>query len=88
MALTADQLQQIEFAVAQSEATLAVSLRAEVDRRTHELQMETRRTRLELLRTARDALTENRKNLPVSDRQISETDIIAFADKLNEFITK
>jgi|APGre2960657373_1045057.scaffolds.fasta_scaffold08210_2 hypothetical protein len=88
MALTTEQQQQIELAVAQAQAVQATASQAEAERRAHEIEMETRRTRLELLRTAKDALTENRKNLPVSERQITEADIINFADALHEFIAR
>jgi len=88
MALTTDQEQQIEFLIAQTNATQSSTLQAEQERREHEIQMEARRTKLELLRTAKEALTENKKNLPVSERQITEADIISFAETLHEFINK
>lgn len=42
--------------------------------------------RLEAVRLARETLTENRRSLPVGEREITATDITGFADTLVNYI--
>jgi hypothetical protein len=88
MALTTEQLEQIEMQKASTIAMIEIQAPAEADRRAHELNMETRRARLELLRTAKEVLIENKRNLPVSEREVADKDVITFATALEAFINK
>jgi len=75
MALTAEQQAEIDFAEARDDG-----------RRAHELVMETRRNRMEMLRMARDTLTENRRDEPTGSRSITEGDIITFTTTLLAYV--
>ena len=44
------------------------------------------RMKMELVRVAKEILTENQRNLPVGDRSISASDITTLADTLNTYI--
>jgi hypothetical protein len=46
------------------------------------------RNRMELLRTAKEVLIENKKNKPVNDREVTEEDIVTFATSLEKYISK
>ena len=88
MALTPEQEAQIEFQTASSAASNEAQRQLDVDRRTHELELESRRARLELLKTAKEVLIENKRNLPVSEREVSDSDITTFATSLESFLIK
>ncbi len=45
-----------------------------------------RQRKLEVLRIAHTTLIENKRNLPVDQRQITAADITAFADTLNAYV--
>jgi hypothetical protein len=64
-----------EFAIAQ-----------ETTRREHEVAMHKRNARLELLRTAKEIIIENKRNKPVTERDVSEAEIVAFATTLEGFL--
>jgi hypothetical protein len=88
MAMTDEQQSQLEFAIATQKAQAEVIAAAEADRREYEVAAEQRRIRLEMVRTARETLIENKRNLPVSERQITEDEVIAYAETLINFINK
>ena len=73
MALTQEQLDQIEFQKAQADI--------------HKL-AEQARVRLELIRLAKDVLSENDRNKPVGDRGITASDITTMADSFATYINK
>lgn len=54
----------------------------EASRREHEMAMDRRRTKLELLRMARDTLVENARNKPAEEAGVTAADIVAFANEL------
>jgi len=54
----------------------------EASRREHEMLMDKRRVKLELLRMARDTLAENARNKPAEEAGVTATDIVAFANEL------
>jgi len=64
-----------EFAIAQ-----------DTTRREHEVAMHKRNARLELLRTAKEIIIENKRNKPVAERDVSEAEIVAFATTLEGFL--
>lgn len=86
MALTAEQQAQLDFNLAQAEAGAKAAKELEDSRRQHELTLDTRRTKLELLRTAKEVLIENRRNAPVGEREVTDSDVIQFATQLKTFI--
>jgi hypothetical protein len=86
MAMTEDFEAQLELSIATQKAQAELNAQVEADRRAYELAFEQRRTRLEMLRTAKETLVENKRNLPVADRSISEDEIIAYAEKLIKFV--
>lgn len=71
MALTPEQQSQLDF-----QSTL------EAARFAQQMMAEKPRMRLEALRMAKDVLTENARNKPVSERDITVDEITAFADTL------
>ncbi len=84
--MTEDFEAQLELSIATQKAQAELNAQVEADRRAYELAFEQRRTRLEMLRTAKETLVENKRNLPVADRSISEDEIIAYAEKLIKFV--
>jgi len=99
MALTPEQQEYVDtqaaLALATSDAqrTMEIERRqhdidTEVRRREHDIKTEERRSRLELVRAAKEVLIENKRNLPVSDREVTDADIITFASALETFINK
>jgi hypothetical protein len=51
-------------------------------RREHELAMEARRAKLELLRMAKEIVVENARNKPVDEAGVTAAEIAAFAEEL------
>jgi len=86
MALTAEQQAQID-------AQNALQVELENLRHTRALELETKRqqvesqrSKIEIVRLAQQTLIANSNNQPVSDRQISAADITAFADTLVNYV--
>lgn len=75
MALTPEQQAQIELQEA-----------VESSRRAHELTMDKRRARLEVVRLAKETLIENARSKPVDARDVTAADITAFAAALEAHI--
>jgi hypothetical protein len=75
MALTPEQQAQIDMqaAIAAAQANINAAENA-------------KSRKLETLRIAHATLTENKRNLPVDQRQITAAEITAFADTLNAHI--
>jgi len=82
MAITVSQQSEVDF---QRELQ---KIRDESDLTRSELEKkaEERRTRLVLLSTAKEIIIENNRNKPVSDRIISEDEVIALATSLKTFM--
>ncbi len=81
--------EEINLAQAQAEAARR---EAEKDlenlRLTNHQNLEKMRTRLDLVRTAKEVLLENARSKPVESRDVSATDITAFAEELVQFVHK
>lgn len=75
MALTAEQQAQVEIQVA-----------TEAARFSHQIELEARRARLEVVRLAKDILIENSRSKPVDSRNVSADDIKAYAESLVSYI--
>ncbi len=59
----------------------------EASRRTHETEMNNRRSRLELVRIAKETLIENARNKPASEAvALTAEEITAFANELNNYV--
>ena len=59
----------------------------ETSRRAHETEMNNRRTRLELVRIAKETLIENARNTPASEAvALTAEEITAFANELNNYV--
>ena len=59
----------------------------ETSRRTHETEMNNRRSRLELVRIAKETLIENARNKPASEAvALTAEEITAFANELNNYV--
>lgn len=52
----------------------------------HELNMEKRRAKLELLRMAKETLVENARNKPVGEAGVTAAEIAAFAQELTNYV--
>lgn len=73
MALTAEQEIELRTTIANIQATASNADAA-------------KQRRLEALRIAHSTLIENKRNLPVEQRQITAAEITAFADTLNAHV--
>ena len=71
MALTADQQFQMDL---------------EAARQVNQMALEAKRAKLEAVRLAKETLIENRRNLPVDQREVAAADITAFAQTLVSYI--
>ena len=60
----------------------------ELSRRNHEIKMEMRRTKIDMIRVATDTLAANAKSKPADERDITASDITAFAEELIEYINQ
>jgi hypothetical protein len=59
----------------------------EASRRTHETEMNNRRSRLELVRIAKETLIENARNKPASEAvALTAEEITAFANELINYV--
>jgi len=75
MALTAEQQAQVD-----------IQLALENVRHANQMQAEALRTKLEAVRLAQQTLVENSRNKPVDTRDITATDITAYANSLVSYI--
>jgi hypothetical protein len=75
MALTTEQQAQFEI---QRDITVLTQ--------AHNVAMESKRSKLEAVRIAKEVLTENRRSLPVGEREVSAADITAFATTVITYI--
>jgi len=75
MALTTEQQSQVDMQLTIDAARQALQV-AEANRQR----------RLDAIRIAQATLIENKRNLPVSERQVTEAEITAFADTLNTYV--
>tara|TARA_R110000868_G_scaffold408059_1_gene690203 strand:+ start:725 stop:970 length:246 start_codon:yes stop_codon:yes gene_type:complete len=79
MALTTEQQTQIDMQIAIQTAVVSAQAAATA--------VETGKQRkLDAVRIAHTTLLENKRNLPVEQRQITPADIMAFADSLNAYV--
>jgi hypothetical protein len=60
----------------------------DTSRRNHEIQMETRRTKIDMVKVAMDTLASNAKSKPADERDITASDIKTFADELIQYINE
>ena len=72
--------------VAENTASREFIVQQETIRRAHEIELHKRTARLELLRTAKEIIIENNNSKPVSERSVTEAEIVAFAASLENFI--
>lgn len=75
MPLTAEQQAHLDFSQAQ-----------DLTRDKHQLLIQSRGTKLELARVAKDILIENSRSKPVEEREISAADVTAFTEVLVEYV--
>ena len=75
MELTTEQLEQIEFTRAMNAA-----------QQEQQLAGDRRRTKLELLRTAKEVLVENSRNKAIDEREVTSEDIINFASAMETYV--
>jgi hypothetical protein len=74
--------------IASQEITNPIYQANEEARKAHELAMEQRRAKLEVVRLAKETLIENDRNKPTGERGITASDVTAFADTLNNYINQ
>ena len=79
MALTTEQQAQIDIQVAVQTAVVSAQAAANAAEGA-------KQRKLEAVRIAHTTLLENKRNLPVEQRQITPSDITAFADSLNNYV--
>lgn len=58
----------------------------ETSRRTHEIAMNDKRLRVEIIRMAKETLIENARNKPASEAVVTAEEITAFANELNNYV--
>jgi recombination DNA repair RAD52 pathway protein len=73
MALTPEQQIELQTAIATAQEAVGV-------------QESAKQRKLESVRIAHTTLLENKRNLPVEQRQITAAEITAFADSLNAYV--
>jgi hypothetical protein len=79
MALTTEQQAQLDTQIAIQTAVVSAQAAANA--------VETAKQRkLDAVRIAHTTLLENKRNLPVEQRQITSAEIMAFADSLNSYV--
>ena len=81
MALTAEQQAQVDFET-------ALQVARDTGRQAHELAMEQRRAKLEMVRLAKETLIENDRSKPADERGVSASDITTFATALNTYVNQ
>ena len=95
MALTAEQQAEIQLEIDKQVFRLNAEAAADIytkeqardaARRAHEVAMEQRRARLEMVRLAKETLLENDRNKPTGERGITASDITTFADALTDYV--
>ena len=82
MALTADQQFQMDLEAARQANQLAL----ETVRNAAQAAMQAKQAKLDAVRLAKETLIENRRNMPVDQREVSAADITAFAQSLVSYI--
>ena len=75
MALTTEQQAQVDYNDAM-----------EAGRHANQMALQAKQTKLEAVRLAKETLIENARSKPVSERDISATDVTAFADTLVAYV--
>ena len=70
----------------EQQASLDMTIAIEADRHANQMALESRRTKLEAVRLAKETLIENRRNQPVDARDVAATDITAYANTLVNYI--
>ena len=75
MAFTPEQQAQVDIQVAIDAARTAGQVEADA-----------KRAKLEAVRLAKETLIENRRNLPVDQREVTATDITSFANTLVSYV--
>ena len=81
MALTAEQQAQVDLET-------ALQTVRESSRQAHELVMEQRRAKLEMVRLAKETLIENDRSKPADERGVAASDITTFAAALNTYVNQ
>ena len=75
MALTAEQQAQVD-----------IQLAVENARHANNMAQQAKQAKLEAVRLAKETLIENRRNLPVDQREVAAADITVFAQTLVSYI--
>lgn len=88
MPLTEEQQNQLDFQEASETLRNTTQSQLESDRRSHELTLELRRTRLETIRLAKETLIEVARSKPVDQREISADNVISFSTLLENHINR
>jgi hypothetical protein len=95
MAITAEQQAEIQLEVDKQVFRLNAEAAADVYtkeqardtvRRAHDVAMEQRRARLEMVRLAKETLLENDRNKPTGERGVTAADITTFSDTLITYV--
>ena len=79
-------MEPIEVMQAQMALQLANQLETENLRHANQMAVEARRSRLEVIRLAKETLIENARNKPVEESAVSAADIIVFAQELTNYV--
>jgi hypothetical protein len=95
MALTAEQQAEIQLEIDKNKFRLEAELAAgiavkeaerDTTRRSHDTANEQRRNKMELVRLAKEVLIENNRSKPVDSRDLSASDITAYAQSLLNYV--
>lgn len=86
MALTAEQQAQVDIQIAVETVRAANQTAFENTRAAVQTLADTKRTKQEMVRLAKEVLVENRRNLPVDQREVTATDITDLAATLVSYI--
>ena len=75
-----------QFNLTTHRASLEHALEMERVRGAAQLEAESRKVKLELIRMAKDILIENKRNAPVGEREITQEMILDFAEGISNFV--
>lgn len=79
-------MESIDLMQAQMALQLANQQEIEAGRRAHEVAINANRTRADMIRLAKDIITENARNKPADEAVITAAEITAFAQELTNYI--
>jgi hypothetical protein len=70
----------------EQQAQVDIQIAIDAARTVGQVEADAKRAKLEAVRLAKETLIENRRNLPVDQREVTATDITSFANTLVTYV--